>query len=147
MTHSFGWGIGAFIASILFSHFLVPGPGQGSIGEWGRAVAFVVAYPAGSIGWLVGTLWGLQSIFDDDFGEFRVCLTSEQPQHKDLTSERPKRREMLVHCAKCKKSFELVGSPPSNRKEVSHGVPCAYCQGNNVVNWPMDAALLARKIP
>lgn len=79
---SWRWGLGILIAALLFGFCELddwlkrPHPGFNSPDSLGESFLVIVLL-FGTLGWLVGTALELKSIFKGDFGEFRVCLTSE----------------------------------------------------------------------
>jgi hypothetical protein len=82
---SWRWGLGFLIAMLFFGlyeaddwlkrpHVLT---GPNSADSLVASFLIIVLFFGTPLGWLVGTALELKSIFKEDFGEFRVCLTSE----------------------------------------------------------------------
>ncbi|MGP0019397.1 MAG: hypothetical protein ACLPHP_12565 [Candidatus Sulfotelmatobacter sp.] len=81
---SWRWGLGFLVAMLLFGLFeaddwlkrpnLLTGSNSDSFVE---SFLIAVLFFGTPVGWLVGTAMELKSIFKEDFGGFRVCLTSE----------------------------------------------------------------------
>jgi hypothetical protein len=80
---SWRWGLGFLVALLVFGAFAADGAlrrlhaGPDSAEALVASFLIIVMFCGAPLGWLVGSAWELKSIFKEDFGEFRVCLTSE----------------------------------------------------------------------
>jgi hypothetical protein len=82
---SWRWGLGFLIAMLFFGFYELDDwlkrppalTGSHSADSLVESFLVIVLFFGTPLGWLVGTALELKSIFKEDFGEFRVCLTSE----------------------------------------------------------------------
>lgn len=82
---SWRWGLGFLIAMLLFGLYAADGwlkrphvlSGPYSADALVASFLIIVLFLGTPVGWLLGTALELKSIFKEDFGEFRVCMTSE----------------------------------------------------------------------
>jgi len=79
---SWRWGLGFLTATLFFGLYeaddwLKKTHGANSPDSLVASFLIIVLFLGTPLGWLVGTALELKSIFKEDFGEFRVCLTSE----------------------------------------------------------------------
>jgi len=78
---SWRWGLGFLIAMLVFGFYeaddWLKRPHAPNSPDSLVALFLITVLLFGIVGWLVGTALELKAIFKEDFGEFRVCLTSE----------------------------------------------------------------------